>query len=206
MAWYTSHGMRPAAPGMRDRDPLDHYPTPAALVESALALVESGGVDRVLDPGCGAGAWGIGARARWPGAWISGVDLDHWRLGLAAQSGAYSDLVLGDFLHQAAPVGGAFDLVVGNPPYKHAESFVLRSLDLVRPGGAVVFLLRLAWLESRGRFDRLFSGPARPWRVLTLVGRPSFTGNGRSDSTAYAVFQWVRGWRGVTVLDWLSWS
>jgi hypothetical protein len=82
---------------------------------------------------------------------------------------------------------------------------VTHALQLLRPGGQLLFLLRLAFLESQGRYQRLYSGGLKPVRVWSLVERPSFTGNGKTDATTYALFLWQKGWREGCTLDWLSW-
>jgi len=48
----------------------------------------------------------------------------------------------------------AVDWVITNPPFRLAEEFVIRSLDVARTGVAV--LVRTVFLESVGRYDRLF--------------------------------------------------
>jgi len=49
----------------------------------------------------------------------------------------------------------AVDWVITNPPFRLAEQFVLRSLDVSRHG--VAMLVRTVFLESVGRYNRLFS-------------------------------------------------
>lgn len=91
-------------------------------------------------------------------------------------------------------------IVLMNPPYKHAQAFVERAIAEVGSGmygGRVYALLRLAFLESLGRVELHQRYPSD---VLVLAKRPSFTGDGKTDATAYAWFCWPghRGWMVVT--------
>ncbi len=178
---------------LRPRDRFDHYPTDAWAVESALdqLLVPwlAAAPTRILDPGAGAGIWGSAARQRWRHARIVGAELRHDE----PMHKAYDSYRYGDFL--SMPWYESFDLVIGNPPYHIAEACVRRSLDLLDEGGYLIFLLRLAFMESLTRAVGL-------WRdypcldVGVYSKRPSFTGDGRTDATAYACFLWKKGYHG----------
>ena len=183
---------------LRPRDPHDHYPTPAGLIGACLEpFADRFARPFILDIGAGDGAWGRAARAIWPNAHITGAELravepapeyDHWHAG--------------DF--RALPES-LFDLVIGNPPYMLAEACVRDGLSRIYGGGAVVMLLRLAFLEGQARGRGLWRDH-RPARVRVLTRRPSFTGNGKTDATAYAVFEWAASPARQTQLDWLDWK
>lgn len=118
---------------------------------------------------------------------------------------------------------GEYRLIIGNPPFAIpvegrkvpkpvALEHVLAALPLLEPvstenpnGGRLVFLLRQSFAASRERWDRLFKRH-RPHRIWQLVGRPSFTANGRTDQHEYAVY--VLGPEGATSthFDWLDWK
>lgn len=78
-----------------------------------------------------------------------------------------------------------YDVIIGNPPYSLAQEFIDKSLELLAPGGRLIFLLRTNFLESNKRFewwqDKLPNG------LYTLHKRPSFTGKG-TDATSYSWF------------------
>ena len=90
--------------------------------------------------------------------------------------------------------------IIGNPPYEQAVSHVRRALSW--SGIGVAFLLRLAFLEGKGRIPFWREPPAA--RVYVLSERPSFTG-GKTDSCAYGWFIWDRRHIGATELCVLSW-
>lgn len=181
-----------------DRREADFYPTDAGTVRSALREIACGLNPRsILDPGAGDGAWGRVARAVWPHSRIAGVEIrdvpkpeeyDGWFCPV-------------DFLTKPVYPGG-YDLVMGNPPYAQAEAFVRKGAEYLRPGGMLVYLLRLAFLEGQRRRDGLFV-EFPPEAVYVCSKRPSFTGDGRTNATAFGVFVWSEGFVGRTQLRWL---
>lgn len=190
-----------------ERRPYDLYETSSDKVLDGLNVVtEDSWRDqvplvpdaRILDPGAASGAWGAACRARWPKAWLAGVEVREVR-----PPDAYDQWVVGEFDARAItdPAPGTWDLVVGNPPYREAEHFVRSSLAYLRPGGKLLFLLRLAFLESKGRGLGLFREHP-PKRVEVCMSRPSFTGNGKTNATSYAFFLWQKGYQGETALGW----
>lgn len=101
------------------------------------------------------------------------------------------------------------DLVIGNPPYgdetsrDEAEPHIRRALEVVRPGGSVVFVLQNGFTFGMGRYERVWkpgSGIPRPFHIWNIVGRPSFnvtggpvpTGerNGSTNKYEYVAIWW----------------
>lgn len=177
------------------RHPGDFYRTPTWCLDELLSVERIAGT--VLDPGCGDGAI-LSHLAEVPAvSWALGVEVDPILAGTAAVSGTRGrlDVHTGDFLAYAEelPDSAAFDAVVGNPPYKQAAEFARAALGCVRPGGKVALLLRLNFLgSSRRRLDLVGMG-SRLAHVVVLARRPSFTGDGRTDSCEYAWFVWQAG-------------
>lgn len=194
---------------MSGRDAHDFYPTPVPLIEAALTQFRtftSGFTpDRVLDPGAGTGVWGVAARKHWRDAWIAGVELRE-----QPRPDAYDHWLTGDFLASATQLPSV-DLVIGNPPYRHAEKFVRAAWDVASPNGYMLLLLRLAFLEGQARARGLWR-ELQPLAVWVCAARPSFIAEGekagRTDSTAYAVFVWQKGLPGIyaPTLGWLNWK
>jgi SAM-dependent methyltransferase len=203
---------------MRPRHPDDFYPTPLELCVAALRFANFEISDRytltILDPGCGTGVWGQAAKILWPNCWIVGVDIDRERLAIAEATGAYGSLIQRQY--GAVTLTPSFDLVIGNPPFREAEFFVRRSFGLLsrrivpeksKPA-AVLFLLRQAFTASQGRYQRMYNNGLKPANMDVVVNRPSFTGDGKTDATEYAIFTWRKQWRDgqrTTETDWLSW-
>jgi hypothetical protein len=190
---------RQRADGTRsERRPADHYPTPGWVTRAILPYLPLAG--SVLEPCAGDGAivreliaGGVN------GDCIDAIELDPVR---AKAIPSAVDVVVGDALSEEG--GDLWDaphgLVVINPPFSLAQRFVETALAAQRPHrGTTAALLRLAFLEGQGRAD---FHACYPSDVYVLPRRPSFTNNGKSDSSAYAWFVWSPGgggrWR---VLD-----
>lgn len=187
---------------LRPRQKNDFYPTPYELVRAGLEKIEYEipYPRNVLDPGAGNGVWGREVRRLWSAAPIMGIEIDP----TFAKPSVYEWWNVVDYLDKDVS-GVTFDLIVGNPPYRQAERFIRKSFELLEPKGHIFFLLRLAMLESQRRAKGLWQ-EHRPKKVYVLGRRPSFTGNGKTDATAYALYLWQKGWQGETTLDWLMWD
>jgi hypothetical protein len=184
---------------MRPRDANDFYPTPLKTCLRAIALLPNDFVPTtILDPGAGTGVWGEAAGEFYPHAAITGVEI---RLD-ARVPAAYNYWYHDDF-RLWTPPDEDFDLIIGNPPYKYAEAFIRFGMDVLRPDGTMCFLLRLAFLEGQNRGKELWRR-LPPYMVAVCSERPSFTGDGHTDATAYAMFYWRKGWTGETRLTWLK--
>ena len=96
------------------------------------------------------------------------------------------------------------DWTITNPPFRLAEAFIDRALQSSRVGCAVI--VRAAFLEGQGRFERLFSKtpPAHVLqfteRVVMHKGRLAPEG---STATAYAWLVWVHG-ATTTEMGWIA--
>ena len=147
----------------------------AQVVSLALAHGPAlGSRPRVLDACAGAGAFLLAVARAIPQAALCGTDLDGDALAVAAQAlallGRQAQLETLDALTMS-PRGGPVDLVVGNPPYGHAQpgaregllarfpalrggeidlyaAFLLRSLELLRPGGCAALLVPDTWMTN----------------------------------------------------------
>lgn len=82
-------------------------------------------------------------------------------------------------------------LIITNPPYDKAMEIIKTALDVVADNGWVVMLLRLNFLGSTKRLPFFQSTP--PARIYVHAKRPSFTPDGKTDSTEYAHFCWLKG-------------
>lgn len=188
----------------------DRYETDPRLARAAVGLLPDslypwGGV---LDAGAGTGVWGQAAYAKYPAVCVDGVEL-----GTEPVPNGYWGYRYGDFL--TMPFYDTYDLIVSNPPFNLAEQFIARSIELLNPGGAMVFLLPVSFLGSQGRGRGLWQRhPA--YEVHICVERPSFywsydtEGNlhsmGETDAMEYAIYIWRKGYRGSPTLHWLDWS
>ena len=189
---------------LRPREENDFYPTPIELVRAALKPLKGRHFPAVLDPGCGDGVWGRVVRETFPDiGYLGGIDI----VNRLPKNHPYDYFLHEDFLtYQIGPIGMNYWLICGNPPYKFAEQFIRRSWVYLPHNGVLVFLLRLAFLEGQKRCKGLWK-EFPPTYVTVLGRRPSFTGNHKTDSTAYCLMYWYKDRQGETTkLSWLDWD
>lgn len=196
----------------KDRVLNDAYMTPDELALAICAGLRRRGVvpEEVVEPSAGDGAFVRTARATWPDAHVTAVEIDGGKRLPLLQAGAHVALT-DDWVHLARLLAnhqadhGKSRLLLGNPPYTLAQEHIEAGLDLLRDGDRLAFLLRLNFLGATCRVA-FWRRPTGLETIQTIAPRPSFRGSG-SDGTEYAVFTWRKGYRGaVRVLPPLVWT
>lgn len=187
-----------------EENPQDFFETPIELATACLKLLVKILPRNVLDIGCGTGVWGRAAESVWPNAKLYGVDVVNRMNGL----GPYDHFYQNNFLDVEI---GTFGVVAGNPPYSAegnrnlAADLVLHGIDHLTNFGRLGFLLKTEFLNADNRYNAIFSKnpPLQQW---VIVQRPSFYGNGRSNTICYSFFIWGKeNPLGFTETRWLSW-
>lgn len=96
--------------------------------------------------------------------------------------------------------------IITNPPYKYAKEFVLKALELVKPGRKVYMFLKLQFLEGKDRYAELFS-KFPPKVVYVFSNRISCIKNGQGEfnhgAVCYAWYVWEKGFTGTTEIKWV---
>lgn len=100
--------------------------------------------------------------------------------------------------------------IVMNPPYKYAQDFIEKSLELVPEGGKVCAFLKVQFLEGKGR-RRLFDTQP-PKTVYISSSRILCAKNGDFEgmraaggsAVAYGWYVWEKGYTGATELKWVN--
>lgn len=137
----TSHAVM--SQRVEERDSLDNFPTPPwatrALVEHVIRKDVSG--HSCLEPACGAGH-------------MSKVLKEYFGKAQSSDIAPYGYGDIKDFLKYPF-ASNSVDWVITNPPFRLAEDFVLKALSVAREG--VCMLTRTVFIESVGRYSRLFS-------------------------------------------------
>jgi hypothetical protein len=175
----------------------DLYETPP---EATLALLRAQPLPRrIWEPACGRGA--IVNVLRAAGHDVVASDIADYGIPITAPGYWGRDF----FLEHAAPPGT--EAIVTNPPYRSAADFVRHALKLCP---RVIFLLRLAFLESTGRTDILDSGQlvrVYPFRNrLPMMHRNGWDGPRTSSAIPFAWFYWDAAHSGPTELHRISWE
>jgi hypothetical protein len=176
-------------------DALDHFPTPPWATRALFRhVLPSSGMDRVenaWEPAC---AEGMMAEiiAEFASGQVIASDVFDYGYGQTPH----------DFLRDEPLVRAAW--IITNPPFNLACEFTLRALDLASEG--VAMLARTTWIESKGRYEKLFRD--RPptiyapfvERVPMVKGRWDPTA---STATSYAWFVWRKGEAGSSRVLWI---
>ena len=176
----------------------DLYETPPEAVQALLACERP--PMRLWEPACGPGSM---VRV------LRGAGYDVLATDLVDYSSADQDFSGVDFLIRgiAESYGGDRQGIVTNPPFKNAQAFVERALDLVP---YVAMLLRLAFIESEARRPILDSAHLARVHVfrnrLPMMHRDGYEGARiTSGAIPYAWFVWQRGHMGPAQLNRISW-
>jgi hypothetical protein len=162
-------------------DSPDDFPTPPWATR-ALAEHVLGGRDALAEMTCLEPACGRGYMVQPLAEYFRQVDgFDAYHYGFAP---------IRDFLTYPYEAR-SHDWVVTNPPFRLAEEFVLRAMTVARVGVAI--LARTVFLESVGRYDRIFR-QRPPSKFAQFTERVPMV-KGRLDqaattATGYAWFVW----------------
>ena len=164
---------------------LDLYETPSEITNKLLTRLDLDDKSLILEPANGMGA--ISNVIKEWGYKCSTLDI---REGI-------------DFLTiEDNPI---YDAVITNPPYKFAKEFVEKSLLQVKDGGKVAMLLRLSFLEGKGRYH--FFRDSGLKTVMVSCGRITMFPFGQEvpknkGTLAYAWYIWEKGFNGEPNLEW----
>lgn len=174
-------------------DSPDDFPTPPwatrALLEHVIGPADVK-ILTCLEPACGAGHMAKVLKEYFAGVRCS----DAHDYGYATVRDYLS------FPYEAKAV----DWVITNPPFRLAEEFVIRSLDVARVG--VAMLVRTVFLESVGRYQRLFK--VHPPTVFAQFVERVPMVKGRLDAkattaTGYAWLVWEHAPAQATTVKWI---
>jgi hypothetical protein len=176
------------------KESLDDFPTPPwatrALMEQILSPLLSGKKSSCLEPACGRGFMSEALKEYFYE--VDSKDIFEYGYG-----------EVDDFLSSTSKK--KYDWVITNPPFKNAEEFILKGLSIANKGVAV--LVRTVFLESVGRYERLFS-KTPPSIVAQFVERVPMV-QGRVDkqastATGYAWIIWTKDFKGKPLMRWIA--
>ncbi len=172
----TSHAVM--AQRAEPKDSPDDFPTPPWATRGLLEHVLDKNALRALtclEPACGAGHMAKVLQEYFAEVKVS--DAYHYGYGPVR-----------DFLTYPYETN-AVDWVITNPPFRLAEEFVRRSLDVARRGVAI--LARTVFLESSGRYEGIFR-ERPPTKFAQFVERvPMVRGRLDSKATTATGYAWL---------------
>ena len=188
----TSHAVM--AQRHEPRCSIDDFPTPPwatrALIEHVLGK-RALRTKSCLEPACGVGHMAKALE-------------EYFQQVTASDIHSYGFGDVGDFLGGTYPPSSS-DWVITNPPFILAEAFALRALEVAKDG--VALLVRASFLETVGRYERLYSQTPpsiyAPFteRVPMVAGRLD---QKASTATSYAWLVWRKQTcRRVSTVRWI---
>ncbi len=162
------------------RDSLDDFPTPPWATRALIEYVIGKNVADLncLEPACGAGNMSK-PLSEYFGE-VESRDIASYNFG------RQEDFLTSSLVEQ-------WDWIITNPPFRLAENFINHALNKTRVGAA--FLVRTTFIESVGRYNRLFlSNPPTIFaqfveRVPMVKGRLDRTA---STATGYCWLVWIK--------------
>lgn len=97
--------------------------------------------------------------------------------------------------------------IVTNPPYKYAQEFVEKALEIIAENHKVAMFLKLQFLEGKARKAMFAKYPPKVIYVsssrLNCAKNGDFEKHG-SSAMAYAWFVWEKGFKGDPVIKWVN--
>lgn len=178
------------------RRPSDDYQTPVKLTQAVCQRLTSvlPPPSVVVEPSAGVGNFVRAAKEFWPKANIIAVEVREECRQQLVDAGA-GKVTIAPW-ETVVGFTDAPDLILGNPPYEFAQPHLELALNHVKPDGHVAFLLRMAFLNSQERVRTLWDAKKGFRYLLPLAQRPSFTGDGKSEHSEYAMYVFQKGYQG----------
>ena len=170
----------------RKRNDSDFYKTPGYAIEVFLRnyRLESDGLT-ILDPCAGSGTIAKAVKKFYPKAIINQCEIREDQPLIRYEGGW-------NFRGNALDLNSVdivdVGVIISNPPYSMAQEIIEHFFKIKRPTAQVIMLLRIGFLESQKRIPFWKKYPVS--ELYPLSHRPSFTGDGHTDATAYAWFVW----------------
>lgn len=106
-----------------------------------------------------------------------------------------------DFLKETQTYDGD---IITNPPYKFAQEFVEKALQLVEDGNKVCMFLKIQFLEGKSRRKLFDKNPPKTVWVSTSRIQCGKNGEFKNSMVAYAWYVWEKGYKGETILRWFN--
>jgi hypothetical protein len=114
-----------------------------------------------------------------------------------------------DFLGMYNTVSWDGDIIT-NPPYKYAQEFIEKSLQVISEGNKVAMFLKLQFMEGKARKNLFIKHP--PKTIYVSSSRILCAKNadfkrmiaGGGSAVAYAWYVWEKGFTGTTQIKWFN--
>jgi SAM-dependent methyltransferase len=109
---------------------------------------------------------------------VTGVEIREDRAAIAEQNlpSKYCKVLTKDFF--TLPPQKRFDVVVTNPPFSKGMAYINTSLKWLRDEGRLLFLLPIAYFQSRERAQQFVGMDCHIHRIYAFAGRIAYLKNG----------------------------
>ena len=99
--------------------------------------------------------------------------------------------------------------IITNPPYKYAQEFVEKAMDIMEDGKCLCMLLKLTFLEGKKRYDMFQKYPPEQLLVFSTRVNCAHGGDFEKESeiggaVAYAWYIWRKGNTHLPKLEWIK--
>lgn len=101
--------------------------------------------------------------------------------------------------------------IITNPPYKYAQQFIEKALQIIPEGNKVAMFLKIQFLESKGRKNLFLTHPPKTVYIsssrLLCAKNAEFEKmikGGGGSAVSYAWYVWEKGFKGTTELKWFN--
>jgi len=170
-----------------ERETNDYYATDPRTIDALFAVEQFSPV--IWEPACGEGH--LSKRMEKLGKIVHSTDLINRGYGVTGV----------DFLSKDSGDDGD---IITNPPYKYAQEFCEKALELTQSKGAM--FLKLTFLEGQKRRKFFEQCPPRTVYVFSQRQKCAINGdfeNTGSSAAAYAWFVWEKNYKGKSIVEWI---
>lgn len=181
-----------------DREENDYYKTDPKALEVFLDKLKEDGIklsENVWEPACG--DCGLSDVLNKRGYNVFSSDI--------VNRGSMLQHLTIDFFNMNEEWDGD---ILTNPPFKYAVEFIQHGLELVKDGRYVIMFLKIHFLETQDRYDRLFSkGGLRYVYLFSNRARTAMNGDfdkyRMASPTFYMWGIWEKGFKGEPTIRWI---
>lgn len=170
---------------------IDAWDYRAPLRAAALLTEHAGDITLAIDAGCGTGLGGIALRGAGYQAELHGIDISQTSLDLAAESGAYQQLAIGNLQEPLPIAADAYDalLCVGVMTYvPQVRECWTEFCRIVKPGGVIVVTQREDhWRDRACQEITADLAAAGRWSPLEISDAEPYLPDSPGDLAAYGV-------------------
>ena len=184
-----------------EREENDFYATPPCATKALIKYCKENNInifDRtILEPACGKGH--ISETLKNNGYTVISADLIDRGYGCAGDD--Y------DFLSDSNTKTDCH--IITNPPYKYAQEFVEKAIDIMEDGKCLCMLLKLTFLEGKKRYDMFQKYPPEQLLVFSTRVNCAHGGDFEKESeiggaVAYAWYIWRKGNVNPPTIEWIK--